>query len=498
MKKPNVIFILIDDLGWADLGCYGNNFTETPHIDNLADSGIRFTNAYASAPVCSPSRAGLLTGQAPPRNGITDYLRPQSEWFLPGGKDTHGFSDNELPEDTDYKISSKLETLAEMFKNSGYATGIIGKWHLSGYDKNGVKHGPEKYGFDEVLISEQRAIGSGSYFHPYNKVDSSIEPVLGENEFLVDRMNYEAVEYIKRHEKEPFFLYLSHYGVHTTLDAKEKDIEYFSKKRKHFEKNRSEMERDEEPSNEGNFMTTLATLMERLKPKSLKNFAKSKKQWKKQDNPVLAAMLKSIDEGVGEILKTLKKFRIDENTLIVFTSDNGGEHRVTTNGPLRGGKSFTYEGGLRVPQIISYPGVIEPSSITDIATINLDFYPTFAEIIGREVPKDHVLDGVSLFPFLKGERDGREFHKRVLSWHYPLRMPHFLGGRSSAANRKENFKFIWFFNKGTGELYNLEEDLSETTNLAQEDPKKLTEFRDLLKNWIRNVKGTIYKNQEGP
>jgi len=380
MNKPNIIFILADDLGWAEPGCYqGNPLNETPHIDAMAKRGMRFTTAYASSTVCSPSRAGLMTGQAPPRNGITDYLRPDTEWYIPLKEG--GFFDNELPEDTDYKLNADLTVLPQMFKKQGYTTGMIGKWHLSGYDENGVKHGPEKYGFDEVRISEQVGIGGGSYFHPYHNVDPAIEPILGENEYLVDRMNYEAVDFIKQRRDEPFFLYLSHYAVHTGLVGKKEDVDYFSEKA------------------------------------GVSDIPEEERQMLPENNPVLAAMLKSIDDGVGAIRETLVELGIADNTILVFTSDNGGETRVTVNGYLRDGKSSTYEGGLRVPLVIDYPGVTEPGTVTDCPTINLDFYPTFAEIIGVEIPKEHITDGTSIMPLLRGESNLTAIRDRLFSWH---------------------------------------------------------------------------------
>lgn len=458
--KPNVIFILVDDLGWAEPGCYGNPLNETPHIDALAQRGLRFTTAYASSTVCSPSRAGLMTGQAPPRNGITDYLRPFTEWFIPLKEG--GFSDNELPEETDYRLNADLVVLPQMFKRAGYATGMIGKWHLSGYDENGVKHGPEKYGFDDVRISEQVGIGDGSYVHPYTRVDPKIEPVLGEDEYLVDRMNHEAVAFIREHQDVPFFLYLSHYAVHTTLVGKQAYVDYFSEKAG----------------------CTDVPIEER--------------NWLPKGNPVLAAMLKSIDDGVGAIRETLVELGLEKDTIIVFTSDNGGETRVTVNGHLRGGKSMTYEGGLRVSLIVEYPGVTAHGSVTAVPTINLDFYPTFAEILGYEIPEAHITDGASMLPLLRGDADTEALAARLFSWHYPLEHPHFLGGRSSAANRKDDMKYIAFFDDGTDELYNLREDESETTNLADQLPDKRQEHRLLLKNWITEVKGSIPEGQKAP
>ena len=223
----NVIVILIDDLGWGELGCYGNAYNESPHMDSLARSGLRFTDAYASSTVCSPSRAGLLTGQAPPRNGITDYLRPESEWYLPLNPAGTAFADRELPEDTSFHLDPAMVTMADLFRNSGYHTSIIGKWHLSGYDAQGVKFGPDKYGFEEVIMSEQVGIQEGSYFWPYLRIDPAIRPLSGDSEYLIDRMNHEAVSCIKRQAHRPFFLYLSHYAVHTALAAKRPDVEHF-------------------------------------------------------------------------------------------------------------------------------------------------------------------------------------------------------------------------------------------------------------------------------
>jgi arylsulfatase A len=461
-SKPNLIFILADDLGWAEPGCYGHGLNETPHLDALASNGIRFTHAYASSTVCSPSRAGILTGQTPPRNGITDYLRPDTDWYLPLKQPLSGFADNELPEDTDFHLRPDLVTLPQMFKQRGYTTGMVGKWHLSGYDGNGVKHGPENYGFDEVMLSEQRSIASGSYFPPYDRVDPNIEPVLGENEYLTDRLNHEAVEFIKRHPEEPFFLYLSHYAVHTALAAKKEDIAYFAEKAGMADRPEEEL------------------------------------AWVSENNPVLAAMLKSVDDGIGDIVQTLDELGLRDNTLLVFTSDNGGETRVTTNGHLREGKSTTYEGGLRIPLIVSYPGLSEPGRVTDVPTINLDFYSTFADLIGYEIPEEHITDGASLIPVFEGTPDTSHLSNRLFSWHYPLEAPHFLGGRSSAANRKQAHKYIRFLDDGSEELYRLDVDESESTNLAEHFPEVLHQHRTWLRTWLTEVKGVVPEGQCGP
>lgn len=439
-RPPNVIFILGDDLGWSELGCYGNQFNETPNLDKLAKQGMLFTDAYAAAPVCSPYRAALMTGRYPARVGVTDYLRPDTDWHLP--KDAL--------------------VLPELFQKGGYRTGMIGKWHLSGYDKDGVKFGPSEYGFDDVRISEQTGIAGGSYNHPYNRVNPEIEPVLGD-EYLTDRVNYEAVEFIEQNAAKPFFLYKSHYSVHTVLKGKPELVEYFKAK-----------EGASDPIVSGNY--------------SAENPPRHK------NNPVLAAMLKTIDDGVGMIMRKLESLGIADNTIIVFTSDNGGEDWVTNNEPLRAGKSTLYEGGIRVPLIVRYPGVTESGSKCSVPTMNTDFYPTFAQIPGMREVANHKKDGKSILPLLKG----KSISERPLFWHYPLKQPHFLGGKSSGAVRLGNWKLIEFFDNPKVELYNLEDDISEENNLADDFPGKVKHLHKLLMEWREDVSAEIPKGQSYP
>ncbi len=430
-RPPNVIFILADDLGYAELGCYGNRFNETPNLDWLAAHGMRFTQAYAAAPVCSPYRASLLTGQWPARVGITDYLRPDDPKHL----------------STDYV------TLAEQFKRAGYATGLIGKWHLTGYANHGaVEVPPSRHGFDEVLVSENRGIAAGSYFYPYHfnreirqRLRNVRNPETGEwTEYLTDRLNLEAVEFIRRHRNEPFFLYKSHYAVHTRLNGRPDLVARYSKK-----------------PGAG------------LRPNSPKN------------NVHLAAMLEAIDEGVGQIVATLRELGLLDHTIIVFTSDNGGEARVTDNGPLRGGKSMLYEGGIREPLLIFWPGVVPAGSTCNTPVCSVDFYPTFLDVLQLQPPKGQVVDGVSLLPLLKDPR--RTLPRTTLYWHYPLRRPHFLGGRSSGAIRDGDWKLIEYFDDGHVELYNLANDLGEQHDLAQERPDKVAALRRKLAEWRKRV-----------
>jgi arylsulfatase A-like enzyme len=429
--KPNIIFILGDDLGWAELGCYDNTFNETPNLDRLAVQGMRFTDAYAAAPVCSPYRAALMTGQYPARVGMTDYLRPGDKNHLP----------------------RKYVTLTEMLRTAGYATGIVGKWHLTGYANHGAEEfPPAMHGFQETLVSENRGIGGGSYFHPYH-FNREITKRLPGKEHLIDRCNLEAVEFIERHKNQPFFLYLSHYAIHTRLEGKPELV--------------SEFER---------------------KPGA------GKGQNARHNNPHLAAQLKSIDQGIGMILRKLDELGLTNDTVVVFTGDNGGESRVTSNGALRAGKSTLYEGGIRVPLIIRYPKVVPAGATCKTPTANIDFYPTFRELTG--IKSDlNLTDGVSITTLLHDPEARLE--RDTLYWHYPLDKPHFLGGRSAGAIRKGNWKLIEFFDTGEKELYNLEDDVGEQNDLAAKHPDKAAELPGLLAAWRKQVGAKIPHGQQG-
>jgi len=431
-RKPNIIFILADDLGWAELGCYGNTFNETPNLDKLAKRGMRFTDAYAAAPVCSPYRAALMTGQYPARAGITDYLRPNDKNHL----------------------STKYVTVAEALKKAGYTTGIIGKWHLTGYANHGAQeYPPAMHGFDETIVSENRGIGGGSYFHPYH-FNREIQKRLPGKEFLVDRCNLEAVEFIERHKEGPFFLYLSHYAVHTRLNGKPEFVAEFEKK-----------------------------------PGAGKGHKASR------NNPHLAAQLKSIDEGVGMIVKKLNELGLSDQTVLIFTGDNGGESRVTSNAPLRAGKSTLYEGGIRVPLIVCFPEIVPAGTVCKTPTSNIDYYPTLCQLAEIEPDTKHHIDGISLAAILKNPKT--LLQRDNLYWHYPLDKPHFLGGRSSGAVRKGDWKLIEYFDTGQKELYNLADDISEKNNLAGTNPEKAAELKGLLKDWRKEVGAMIPRDRKG-
>lgn len=441
-KRPNIIFILADDLGYSELGCYGNKFNETPNLDLLAHEGVSFTQAYAAAPVSSPYRASLLTGQYPVRSGITDYLRPDAAKFL----DTINV------------------TLPEALKMNGYHTGIIGKWHLTGYRSNKapIEVSPDRHGFDEVLSSETTGIADGTYFWPYHFNPALAKKLNSEHEFIVDRMNLEALEFIERNSKGPFFLYLSHYAVHTMIHGQPEVVDHFRAKPEAGTSAPS-------ANNSGN---------DPYKKWPSDYFAK-------KNNPHLAAQLKVVDEGVGLIREKLKQLGIENNTIIIFTSDNGGETRVTDNYPLRAGKSTLYEGGVREPFLIFQPGKIAGGRIINEPMATYDIYPTLCELTGTRIPVSQKLDGKSLAGLLLHNKKPREI--RSFYWYYPLDRPHFLGGRSASSIRQGDWKLIEFFDTGELELYNLKDDISEKRNLLSTHPEKAAELHSGLVKWREEV-----------
>jgi len=420
-SRPNIVLVLADDLGWHELGCYGNRFNETPNLDRLAAEGVRFTQAYSAAPVCSPDRVALMTGMHPARVGITDYLRPNDAKHL----------------------AREVVTVAEQLKTVGYTTGIIGKWHLTGYEYHGaLEIGPDQQGFDEVICSERRGIGGGSYYWPYH-FNPHIQRRLPD-EYLVDRVNLEAVEFIERHRHQPFFLYVSHYAVHTRLVGKPDLVAKYEAK---------------PGAGKGNNA--------------------------RRNNPHLAAQLESIDQGVGMIIKKLDELGLTERTILIFTSDNGGEDRVTTNGPLRAGKSTLYEGGIRVPLVVRFPGLTRPGSVCSQPVWAIDIPVTVLAAAGTRFPKQQPVDGLSLLAVLRDPR--APLHRDALYWHYPLAKPHFLGGRSAGAIRRGNWKLIQFFDTGQVELYDLENDLQEEHNLVEQRPEVAANLLERLRKWRKEL-----------
>ncbi len=414
--------VLADDLGWSELESYGNTFNETPYLNRLANEGMRFTHAYASAPVCSPYRACFMTGQYPARIGITDYLRPD---------DVHA-------------LDPKHITIAKMLRRNGYMTGLIGKWHLSGYHHHGRKEiSPCEHGFEETVLSENRGIGGGSYKYPYHW-NEEIEQRLPDEEYLLDRQNLETLDFIERHKSRPFFLLLSHYAVHTRVMGHDSLVAKYE-----------------------------------AKPNAGQGRIASR------NNPHLAAQLEVMDKGVGMISDKLEELGLADDTILLFTSDNGGETKVTTNAPLRGGKSELYEGGIREPFIIRWPGQVPAGAVCDQPIATVDLYPTLLELAKVEPDPEQHLDGVSVASLLCGER--KQLRRDSLYWYYPLPKKHFLGGRSSNVIRKGDYKLIEFFDDQTVELYNVVSDEGEENDLSTTMPDKIAELQRDLAAWRADV-----------
>jgi arylsulfatase A len=431
-QKPNIIFIMADDLGFAEVASYGNGFNETPNLDRLEAEGIKFNNAYAAAPVCSPTRASFVTGQFPARVGITDFIAPKTGRYLD-------------PE--------KFITINEALATTGYHTGYIGKWHLDTDFKNNIG-GPVNHGFDEVIGTETKYIADGDYFFPYDKINTFDEGA--EDEFLTDRLASEAVDFIRRNKEEPFFLYLSHYSVHTTLDAPQSLVDKYKKKfNEKYGKGQAEKIFDANKRHQANHI----------------------------DNPYLAAMIERIDAGVGSIMEELDRNGLADNTLLIFFSDNGGAFRVANNGGLRMHKTWLYEGGIKEPLLMRWPEKIKAGTTTDVPVTSLDFYPTFVEAAGGENPTGYQLDGLSLIPLIT---EGTAPERDVLYWHYPSETGNWKN-RMSSAVRQGDYKLIQFYEDNRIELYNLKDDPAEEEDLADKMPEKTEELHSLLTSWRSEV-----------
>ena len=428
-RRPNIVFILADDLGYTDLACYGSKYYETPNIDRLAHQGVRFTDGYTCGPNCQPTRAGLLSGQYGPRTGV----------YTVGGIDRFNWRSRPLrPVDNVTKLPLEKVTIADVLKKAGYATGMFGKWHLG----NDAAHHPSARGFDEAIEA------SGQHF------DFRTDPHVGypEGEYLADFLTDRAVDFIERHQAEPFFLYLPHFGVHSPHQAKKKLIERFQ------EKAPVGGHRD----------------------------------------PTYAAMIASVDESVGRVLAKLDELGLAENTLVIFSSDNGGvggyrragltKDGITDNAPLKGGKGMFWEGGVRVPYIFSWKGTIEVGRTDATPITSVDLYPTLLELAGADAPADYPLDGVSYAGLLTGSKDSRK--RDAIYWHFPG----YLGSGANqwrttpvGAVRSGDWKLLEFFEDGRLELYNLKNDIGEQNNLAESEPDKVRELHEKLIAWRERV-----------
>jgi len=406
-NRPNFVFILMDDLGWADVGCYGSAFYETPNIDRLARQGMRFTDAYAACPVCSPTRASILTGKYPATVDLTDFIpghwRPYAKLVVP--KFTQQLPSEEI-------------TIAEALKGAGHVSACIGKWHLGG-----ASSGPDKQGFDFVVSA-----------------------VPNQSDKQAGGLTDKALEFIERSKDQPFFLYLCHHTVHIPLEARKELIDKYTAK---------------------------------LKPGQA---------FPAQANPVYAAMVETMDESVGRVMARLDELKLADRTVFIFFSDNGGLHKiytgvgqfVTSNAPLRGEKGTLYEGGIRVPFVVRWPGVATPGTVCSVPVSSVDLYPTMLAMAGVQGDPKHVPDGESLAPLL---RQTGGLKRDAIFWHYP----HYHHCAPCGAVRQGDLKLIENYEDGALELYNLKDDLGEKSNLAAKMPERAAELRKRLDDWRKAV-----------
>ncbi|GAA4455712.1 sulfatase [Novipirellula rosea] len=445
--QRNFVFILVDDLGCKDLGYEGSEFHETPNIDALAASGMRFDHGYAACQVCSPSRASIMLGKATPRHGITDWIGAASgmKWNR---------DDRVLPADYEHVLPKDDTTLAEAFREGGYTTFFAGKWHL------GTKGSwPEDHGF--MINKGGWDVGSpkGGYFAPWENPRLESGP---DGESLTLRLANETASFIESSKDKPFLAYLSFYTVHGPIQTTEELCNKY---------------RDKAAKMGLTDNDTRFTLQRRLPVRQV------------QDNPIYAGMVETLDNAVGIVLDKLKETGLDKNTVVIFTSDNGGvssgDAFSTSLLPLRGGKGMQWEGGIREPYIIHVPGMTPPGSSTEVPAIGMDFYPTMLDLAGLPPRPEQHVDGVSLVPVLKGDN----IDDRDLFWHYP----HYgnQGGEPSSIIRSKQWKLIHYYEDGRNELYNLQSDESEQNDVAAKHPERVAELKKRLDGWLAETGAKI-------
>ena len=457
-RPPNIILFFVDDLGWMDIGCHGSTFYETPNIDRLAAEGVRYTQGYAAHPRCLPSRYGVITGCFPARGGV------------PGGKG------HLQPEDY---------TMADALSEGGYTTCFAGKWHLTG--PFGEKNLPENKGF-HVNIAAGAAGAPPTYFFPYRRKPVSQLPdgwekgltkdaIQGledgrEGDYLTDVLTDKSIEFVEANKDRPFFLYLSHYGVHTPFEAPQQMVKKYEEKLKTLKFEGPEYVEVDQRTGRGD-------------------------ELRHQNNPVYAAMVERVDHSLGRVVQTLKQLGIEDRTIIVFTADNGGLSNrgaqdgkiserplATSNLPLRTGKGWLYEGGIREPFIVKWPGVTKAGTMntTDVV-VGTDLFPTFLEMAGLAQQPQHHRDGVSIVPSLKGLK----FSRGPVFWHSPTSRPYSTGDTDSSAVRIGDYKLLEWYNADHVELYDLSKDIGEQNDLSKIMPEKTAQMLGVLHDWRREI-----------
>jgi arylsulfatase A-like enzyme len=452
-KKPNVVFILADDLGWRDLSNEGSTYYESPHIDRIAKEGMKFTRGYATCQVCSPSRASILTGKYPTNHGITTWIgdRAGEAWRGTRRNDSH------LPPEYDRNLRASEITLAEVMNKAGYKTFFAGKWHLGSKGSWPTDHGFEinKGGWD---------VGSprGGFFSPWQNPNLESGPA---GESLTLRLGRETADFIEAHKDKPFLAYLSFYTVHGPIQTTPELWKKYQGK---------------------------ATAAGLAKERFLFDRRLSVRQV--QDCPIYAGMIESMDEAVGMVLKKLDQLGLADNTIVCFTSDNGGvssgDAYSTSNLPLRGGKGRQWEGGIREPFYLKAPGVTKSGSTSTVPVNGIDWYPTLIELAGLKLPKKQQVDGISLVPLLKG----KTIPGRPLYWHYP----HYgnQGGEPSSIITEDNWKLIHYHEDARDELYHLGKDEVEQKDLAASEPKRTKVMRAKLNIWLKATKAKFPTKDE--
>lgn len=434
LNRPNVLFIFLDDYGWRDCGFMGSDYYETPNLDALAKSGMIFTNAYSASANCAPARACLLSGQYTPRHEIYNVGTSRrgnakfGKWMHVPGTDT---------------LPKGIRTWAHQIQTAGYRTGTIGKWHLS--------DDPLPYGFDFNFAGTHSGSPPRGYYPPHPKAPGLENAPT--DEYLTDRLTDEAIGFIDRNRKQPWFLYLTHFAVHTPLQGKSDLVAKYE----------------------------------------------AKPNGQLHSHAVMAAMIESVDTGVGRIMDKLEETGLKENTVIFFSSDNGGYGPATSMTPLKGYKGTYYEGGIREPMFVTWPGVIAAGSQSDEPVINVDFYPTFCEITKAELPEGQPRDGESLLPILLQQKTALD--DRALFWHFPAYLQSYqridgqrdllYRSRPCSIIRHGRWKLHQYFEDGGIELYDLENDISESQDLSRKNPIKTSELLSQLRDWQREINAPI-------
>jgi len=482
-NQPNIIFFLVDDLGWADVGCYGSQFYETPNIDALAVSGVRFTDAYAACHVCSPTRASILTGKYPSTINLTDWLPGRGEFPF------QKFSNAKINQQLPYEEI----TIAEALREVGYKTAIIGKWHLGENPSNPMAHG-----FDMHIPNNWlKGWPKQGYFAPFDLEGLEDSP---KDDYLTDRLTDEAVKYIEENKMNPFFLYMSHYAVHDPIQGRKNLVKKYSEKL-------SRVSNDNNPKYilEGNPDSpknpSQAELEELMNTsaydpyKILPNEIVKVKQM--QDNVEFAGMVESIDESLGRILEKLKELGIEDNTIIFFYSDNGGmaaanvgnPKRIipddkqdwaysTSNLPLRGAKGWLYEGGIRVPLIVKWPGRGKQGIECSVPISSVDMFPTILNMVGAQENVGKDIEGVDISSLVKGET----IKRGPLYWHFPHYSNHGMQSPGGAI-REGDYKLLEYYENGTVQLFNLKNDIGEQKDLSEIEVEKTNELKEKLHKW---------------